>query len=187
MRLTSWAPLLAAVALSGCMHRDEPWYRIGPRYQSDNWFGPKYALDIPDGWLKLNAGEGLTATRDGWTLQKITVRQLDPDKPLGHTKKPLRQGMAPRELAEVLVDDVRAAGVGGLTVVETRPATVAGARGFRAVLAYKDGEGLPRRAVLAGAFLGDRVWQVAYDAPERVYFQKDLATYEKALASFTVR
>ncbi len=179
--------LLLLAALSGCFGRETPWDAIGPRYASDNWFGPKFALDIPAGWLKLNAGEGLTATRDGWALQKITVRQLDPGKPLAHTRKQLRAGMAPRELAEVLVDDVRASGANALTVVETRPATVAGAPGFRAVLAYKDGEGLARRAVLAGALLGDRVWQVAYDAPERVYFQKDLPTYERALASFAVR
>ncbi len=181
------AALLLALGLAGCMGPQTPWDPIGPRYASSNWFGPKYALDIPEGWLKLNAGEGLTSTRDGWTLQKITVRLLDPEKPLGHTKKTLRAGMAPRELAEVLVDDVRASGALALTVVETKPATLAGAKGFRAVLAYKDAEGLGRRAVLAGAFVGDRVWQLAYDAPERVYFQKDLPTFEKALASFTVR
>jgi hypothetical protein len=181
------ALLALVLATAGCLRNETPWDPIGPRYASDNWFGPKYALDIPEGWLKLNAGSGLTATRDGWRLQKITVRELDPGKPLAHTKKTLRAEMAPRDLAEVLVDDVRAAGTSALSVVETKPATVAGAKGFRAVVAYKDGEGLPRRLVLAGAVVGDRVWQLAYDAPERVYFQKDLPTFDRALASFTIR
>jgi len=179
--------LWLVVALSGCVHQDVPWYRIGPGYASENWFGPKYALDIPEGWLKLNAGEGLTATRDGWSLQKITVRQLDPEKPLAHTKRTLRASMTPRELSEVLVDDVRASGANAVTVVESKPATVAGARGFRTVVSYRSGEGLARRLVLAGAVVGDRVWQLGYDAPERVYFQKDLPTFERALASFAIR
>jgi hypothetical protein len=181
------ALLLLALGATGCLRRETPWDPIGPRYASDNWFGPKYALEIPEGWLKLNSGEGLTATRDGWRLQKITVREIDPSKPLAHTKKTLRAGMAPRELAEVLLDNARASWGSAITVVETKPATVAGASGFRAVVAYKDGEGLPRRLVLAGALVGDRIWQLGYDAPERVYFQKDLATFEKALTSFTVR
>jgi hypothetical protein len=179
--------LMLAVALSGCVHQDVPWWKIGPGYKSDNWFGPKYAFDIPEGWLQLNAGEGFTATRDGWSLQKITVRELDPDKPLAHTKKTVRAGMSPRELSELLVDDIRASGANAVTVVDSKPATLSGARGFRTVVAYKTSEGLPRRFVLAGAFVGDRVWQLGYDAPERVYFQKDLPTFEKALASFTVR
>jgi hypothetical protein len=175
------------VALCGCLHDDSPWHRIGPGYKSDNWFGPTYAFDFPEGWLQLNAGEGFTATHDGWSLQKITVRQLDPDKPLRHTKRNLRAGMSPRELSEVLVDDIRASGANAVAVVDSKPVTVAGERGFRTVVSYKDGEGLPRRLVLAGAFVKDRVWQLGYDAPERVYFQRDLPTFERALASFVIR
>ena len=76
---------------------------------------------------------------------------MDPGKPLPHTKKTVAEGMRPNELAEVLLDDLRSDGsANGLKVLETRPATIAGAPGFRTTVAFKDAFGLKVKVVLCG-------------------------------------
>ena len=107
---TRLAPLLAAVAaacalLPGCFQKTTPWDPIGGRYDSGNWFGARFALDLPPDWMMMNFVEdGLVATRDGFNLQSVKVRKIKFGDDLPHTKKKVSQGMAPQELAEVLLD-----------------------------------------------------------------------------------
>lgn len=96
--------------------------------------------------------------------------------------------MTPQEISEVLVDDVRTNGaVKGLKVLETRPATISGQRGFRTLLAFRNGDGLKSKAVLSGVLVGKNVWRIVYTAPERYYFDVDLPTFDRALATFRVK
>ncbi len=183
--------LVAAAALGmACVHQDTPWDPIGSGgFDSGNWFGPRFSLRVPDDWMKLNnVDDGLVVTRDGFNLQAIKIRRIEPGKPLPHTKKTVARGMRPAELAEVLLDDLRSdAGAKGLKVLETRPATIAGAPGFRTSVAFKDEYGLKVRATLCGVLLGDHAWQLAYVAPARYYYDHDLAVFDQALASFSVK
>lgn len=129
----------------------------------------------------------LVATRDGFGLQKITVVPLEPGKPLKHSKRLVRAGMAPRELAEVLVDEIRSdPSVKGVKVSETRPATLAGRPAFRVSLTMKDAEGLPLKVVLAGLLDGDAGWRITYVAPARHYFDLDAKEFDRALDTFRI-
>ncbi len=182
--------IAAATVCAGCIHNETPWDPIGSGgYDSGNWFGPRFSLDFPDDWMKLNHVEnGLVATRDGFNLQSIKVRRIEPGKPLPHTKKMVARGMRPAELAEVLLDDLRTDPTAkGLQVLESRPVRIGDAPGFRTSVAFKDEFGLKMRAVVAGVLLGDYAWQIAYVAPARHYYDHDLATFDRTLASFKVR
>ncbi|WP_242343692.1 hypothetical protein [Anaeromyxobacter terrae] len=187
IRLATLACLAALAA--GCIHDEAPWREVGGKYDSGNWFGPRISMALPDDWMKLNhVDDGLVATRDGFNLQAIKIRRVDPGKPLPHTKKTVTKGMRPSELAEVLLDDLRSDGsVNGLKVLETRPASIAGAAGFRTTVAFKDAFGLKVRVALCGVLIDGHAWQIAYVAPARHYFEQDLATFDAALASFRVR
>jgi hypothetical protein len=189
MRIRLATLACVAALASGCMHDEAPWREVGGKYDSGNWFGPRISMVLPDDWMKLNRVEdGLVATRDGFNLQSIKIRRVDPGKPLPHTKKTVAQGMRPHELAEVLLDDLRSDGsANGLKVLETRPATIAGAPGFRTTVAFKDAFGLKVKVVLCGVMIEDHAWQIAYVAPARHYFEQDLGTFDGALASFRVR
>jgi len=182
--------LLCLAGLSaGCIHDDSPWRSAGGKYDSGNWFGPRIAMPLPADWMKRNFVEdGLVATRDGFNLQEIAVGRVDPGKPLQHTKKVVSKGMRPNELAEVLLDDLRAGGVvNGLRVLDTRPATLGGVPGFRTTVSFKDGRGLKLKAVICGMIVEDRAFRITYVAPARYYFDRDLATFEEALAGLTIR
>lgn len=184
------AILLGLASLcAGCVHDNAPWRSAGGRYDSGNWFGPRLSMPLPPDWMKRNFVEdGLIATRDGFNLQQISVSRVDPGKPLPHTKKTVAKGMRPNELAEVLLDDLRASGrVHGLKVLETRPASLGGVPGFRTTVSFKDGWGLKMKAVIGGFIVEDRAFRITYVAPARYYFERDLATLEQALAGLQIR
>jgi hypothetical protein len=179
---------VAALA-AGCVTDESPWRAVGGKYDSGNWFGPRISMPLPADWMKRNRVEdGLVATRDGFNLQQIAVDRVDPDEPLAHTKKKVTKGMRPSELAEVLLDDLRAGGgLNGLKVVDTRPVTIGGSPGFRTTVAFKDGFGLRMKAVLAGTIVEDRGFRITYVAPARHYFDQDLATFDAALAGVVIK
>ena len=183
------AVLVAACALlPGCFRKTTPWDPIGGRYDSGNWFGARFALDLPPDWMMMNFVEdGLVATRDGFNLQSVKVRKIKFGEDLPHTKKKISKGMAPQELAEVLLDDLRSDGTANaLKVLETRPVTISGQKGFRTTVAFKDGYGLRYKAVLCGVMAEGRAWQITYAAPARYYFERDLATFDSALTSMRI-
>lgn len=181
--------LCTAGLAAGCITDERPWRPLGGLYDSDNWFGPRVSMPLPPEWMKRNFVEdGLVATRDGFNLQTIAITRVDPGKPLAHTKKKVTKGMRPDELAEVLLDDLRASGdANGLAVLDTRPLAIGGSPGFRATVAFKDGWGMKVKAVICGTIVEDRAFRITYVAPARHYFEKDLATFDAAVAAFKIR
>ena len=125
------AVLVAACALlPGCFQKTTPWDPIGGRYDSGNWFGARFALDLPPDWMMMNFVEdGLVATRDGFNLQAVKVRKIKFGEDLPHTKKKVSKGMAPQELAEVLLDDLRSDGTANALKVSRRGLSRSRARG----------------------------------------------------------
>lgn len=182
------ALVLAAALLPGCFQKTEPWDPIGGRYDSGEWFSARFALDLPQDWMMMNFVEnGLVATRDGFNLQTLRVRKIKFGEDLPHTKKKISKGMDPQALAEVLLDDLRTDGTANaLKVLETRPETLAGQRGFRTTVTFKDGHGLRFKAVLCGVVAEGRAWQITYVAPARHYFDRDLPAIDAALASLRI-
>lgn len=175
--------------LAGCITDKRPWRPLDGAYDSGNWFGPRITMPLPAEWIERNFVEdGLVATHDGFNLQTIAVTRVDPGNDLPHTKKKVAKGMRPNELAEVLLDDLRASGkANSLAVLDTRPITIGGSPGFRTTVAFKDGWGLKVKAVICGTIVADRAFRITYVAPARYYFGKDLATFDEAVAAVTFR
>lgn len=189
--MTRLSPLALAglFLLSGCLHDDAPWREAKGGYDSGSWFGARISMPLPEGWMMRNGVEdGLIATRDGFNLQTIAIIRADPGDPLPNTKKLVKKGMRPDELAEVLIDDLKSAGgVNGLTVLSTKPVTIGGSPGFRTAVAFKDEWGMRMKAVVCGTIVGSRAFRITYVAPARHYFDKDLPAFDTALAGVKIR
>jgi hypothetical protein len=143
-----------------------------------------YQVTLPRGWMRLNDDERLLVTRDGPTLQHIVLARRDARKPLERSKRTLQPGMEPFEVAELLAGELSSSErVTGVKVLETAPARVGGLPGFKLVVTYKDADGLRMRSVYYGALRGDWLWSLAYTAPARHYFERDLPTFQKVVAS----
>jgi hypothetical protein len=171
--------LLVAVTflLSGCA----PWIRTGGPFTASP---ENIALNLPDGWMRFNTDDYLIVTRDGIGLQNILIERIGSDDTLTHTKKKLRKGMLPLEAAEVLMDNVASnENVHGFEVRENRPVKVVGNVGFRAVYSYKTDDGLKKKGVMYGFINGDWCYVLQYVAPQRYYFDRDLKTFERVVAS----
>jgi len=173
----------AAVIAVACATTGPPWVPAGDYTPPSR----KYSVRFPQGWMRVAEQDWVLASKDGVFLQHIRVRVLDTGKPLGSTKKMLSRGMLPQEAAEVVRDAIASApGMQGMTLIENVPAELAGRPAFKLVVAYKDADGLKMKAVVYGALVGDSLYEVMYRAPERHYFERDLAALERVRSSFKV-
>ncbi len=175
------AAAFALVLASGCFPR-APWVQAERDFQSPD---DLYRVQLPEAWMRVNLDEALLITRDGLNLQRIHVVRRELGKPLPNSKRAPRAGMEPAEIADLLSGELSASqGVTGVKVVESSPATLSGARGFKLVVAFKDEDGLRRKAVIYGLLGKNALWTASYQAPQRYYFEQDLATFEKAVRTF---
>jgi hypothetical protein len=166
--------------LGGCVTL--PWQPTAGAYTSEK---ENFVVELPSGWMRLNAEENLLVTRDGLLLQHVSVEHAVVDKPLKNTKKTLTRGMQPQAVAEVIIDNFMSSErMLDVKVLENRPVQVAQQRGFRLVYTHRDKNGLRFKSVLHGFLAGDVFYAIRYTAAERHYFGKDLPTYEQMLASF---
>ena len=173
--------IAAAALLAGCMPRAS-WVQAERDFQSSD---DQYRIQLPGGWMRVNVDETLLITRDGLDLQRIQVARHELGKPLKNSKRAPRAGMEPSEISDLLSGELSSGeGITGVKVVESSPATLSGARGFKLVIAFKDRDGLKRRAVVYGLTGQKALWIAAYQAPQRQYFDQDVATFEKAVKTF---
>jgi len=166
-----------ALLLYGCA----PWMRTGGPYTASE---ENVALELPDGWMRRNIKDYLIITRDGLLLQSILVEKIGVQDTLRHTKKKFRKGMLPLEAAEVIMDNIASSEtVHGFEIKENKPAKIDGKPGFRAAYTYKTDDGLKMKGVAYGLMHGECFYVLQYAAPQRHYFDRDLKTFERVVAS----
>src|SRR2546422_11640612 len=86
--------------VGGCVSL--PCHRTAGLYSSP---AENFAVELPQGWMRLNSNEDLLITRDGILLQHVSVERAAVDRPLKSTKKTLTRGMQPQAVAEVIIDN----------------------------------------------------------------------------------
>lgn len=171
--------LLFALLLAGCGN----WARTGGRFLSEG-----YAVDLPRQWFRLRNVNYLLMTRDGTALQSLTISRLPANVRLPHTKRTLAEDMLQLEVAEAVLDDLAFdENKGHLTVCSSDPAFVGGEPGFRLELTYRDRKDLQYRMVAYGVLSGNWFYALQYEAPERYYFSRDAADFERIVGSFSFR
>jgi hypothetical protein len=183
VRLATTALALSLAWLAGgCV--TAPWVPAEPVYRND---AHRYTVELPEGWVRFTQSRDrdVLLTKDGPRLQHVFIERVPVDHPLSHTKKRLARGMIPQEAAEVILDNIGSnEGLTAFEVRENRPARLGGAPGFRAVVTYRTKDGLRMRSIVYGALVGDALYIVKYAAPQRYYFDRDVAAFEKVAQSF---
>lgn len=174
--------LAMMLSLAGCATWN--WTRVGGVQSSSS---ENYSVEFPDGWMQSPSRDYLLITRDGAALQNIVIEKRGVDAELANTKKKLRKGMLPQEVAEVILDGVSSNPANlNLELLENQPATISGLPGFKAVVAYKTKGGLSIKAVYCGLLTHEFYYGIYYRAAQRYYFDKDIETFEKVVQSFTL-
>ena len=124
-------------------------------------------------------------TRDGWLLQQIAIGRIPAERTLPHTKMKFPKGLLPQEAAEVLIDNIRSnPNLSDQRIIENNLAKVGGYPGFYIAYVYQPRPGLKIKGALYGVMHGDWLYYLLYEAPQRHYFEKDQAVFEKVKESF---
>jgi hypothetical protein len=152
-------------------------------------------VEWPQAWMKFTPADSdenakkegwlLTVTRDGVGLQAMILKKRPIEQGFNNTKKKAAPGVLPQELAELVLDDMRAnPNFVDLQVVENSPSTLDGVPGYKVIIRYRNKAGLPRQAVYYGCVEKGLLYTLIYDAPQRHYYALDLATFEAVKNSF---
>lgn len=179
MRKTAIIFTLCLVGFLGCA----TWSVVGGPY-TDN--SKNFRVDLPAGWHKYNmAKDVLIVTKDGFLLQQIRIAQIPVDKELAYTKKKLSEKMLPHEVAEVVVDNFRSnPNLLNQEILENSPAQVSNQNGFKIVFTSETKGGLHKEGTIYGLLHGNSYYEMIYEAPQRLYYDRDLPAFEKVAQSF---
>ena len=173
--------LVVALLVSGCITR--PWT---PTSSEKDYVAAEQNVSVrlPDGWMIRGRKDILLLTRDGLLLQNVMVETIGIDDELNYTKKKFKRGMSPLEQAEVILDNLASSpNINAFKVLNKKPAEIDGHQAFRAEVSYKDGDGLLYKGVMYGFMQNNWFYLVRYVAPNRFYFSRDEAKFEKIVKS----
>jgi len=174
--------VLTLLIVTGCA----PWVKTDGPFTSES---KGFTVDPPRGWMRQNTDELFLITKDGLLLQKAVIsrKNLADEKQFSHTRKRVTEGMLPQELAEVVIDDYQSDSDHPFEAVEENvPETVAGKPAFRIRLVYSTKDGLRYRCLIYGFIAGSWFYEIAYVAPARHYFDRDLAAVQNMVKSLSL-
>jgi len=179
--LTLASLLLGALLLllAGC----ETWMKGGAVYSESKG---AFSIRAPDGWMYATSfGHDFIASKDGLILQQIWIAHRELKDALPNSKRVLKDSLQPYEVAEAIVDDLRADhALLNLEIKENVPAVVGGKPGFKISYNFRTGEKLRLSETAYGCIAGGKLWLLRYRAPSRYYFERDAATFEATAKSF---
>ena len=145
-----------------------------------------YRLRLAADWIYHPAINGcFAATKDGFRLQQIVIRKSPLTTPLPTSHRVLSATLTPFELAEAMIDDLKAdRTLLQLAVEDNTPAKIGGADGFKLVLDYRTADGLHMKSVRHVCLHDGYLYTLIFIAPSRHYFDHDLPDYDAMVRSF---
>jgi hypothetical protein len=171
------------IGLSGCVSVN----RVTEGSQTA--FGGRIAFTAPINWVRYDySDQPVILTRDGSTIQSVTLAMGPVAKVLPKTKPAVDASRLPQEVGDMVLAERRALlGDAPLKVKEVVPAMIGGAQGFRARASYRNERGAPYELMIAGAMVQDSLVVVSYQALAVHFFERDMPAVEGLLASLNVR
>lgn len=176
--------VLLALSLAACQ---QIWQPGGSVFTAEK---NAFSVTVPAGWSFTTRAVparnvDLMASKEGIFLQRMLIEHHVIKDPLPNSKRTIAAQMTPFEIAEAVVDDLRAdRATPQFEVNENIPTVVGGQSGFRLVLQYQNADNLRLTEIRYGALMGDKVYFVRFVAPSRYYFARDRMTFDLAASSF---
>ena len=168
------------VLLAGCTF----WTQLENREYQEK--GRGFKAEMSKDWMRFNLGPHFMMTKDGTTLDIISVARLKHDAKLESTKKKYFEGMTVQELAEIEIDNIRAdSNIDKFEISSNRPETIDGQSGFRVEYSYAMMPGgFKIRGGLAG-FMNDQwIYRIRFEAAEQYYYGKTRPDFDRFINSF---
>lgn len=170
---------LVALFLSAC----QTWFPGGTSFTSKD---QAFTLQAPSDWMyTTRLGCDFAATREGLILQEILVEHRELKDALKNSKRELTASLAPFEVAEAFVDDLRSDHtLLSLEIKSNTPATIGGQPGFHLVYSFHTNDKLRLTEECYGCVVNNRLWLVRYRAPTRHYFELGRHVFADTVKTF---
>ncbi|MDH3377733.1 MAG: hypothetical protein OEQ39_12355 [Gammaproteobacteria bacterium] len=174
--------ILCLMFIAGCATM--AWTRVDTAATADP--SGNFTVDLPVGWVRLNAQrDAITLTRDGMGIQYITARRRSHKAAFSNLKKSVAPDILPTELAELAIAEMKSSqGLAEYNVLTNAPTTISGHTGFRLHMRLKVPSGLTYDGVVYGFVDEDGFYYIEFWAARLHYFDRDLANFERVVASF---
>lgn len=147
--------------------------------------GKEIAVDIPEGWKRLNVAKFVILTRDDPYRQYILAQERSLEKPFRNTRKTFRANILPIEAAEIVVDELNAdEKLIDIEIHTVAPADINGGEGFKILFSYKDENGSAYKTLYYGFFQGGFYYSLRYNALAQLYRSEDVRDFHAVIDSF---
>lgn len=172
------AALVTLLSLMACA----PWKPAPQRLCMAAW-----AVDIPEGWMRLRTPDYEMLSKDGPYLQYILIQERSVDQGFRFTHRKMDPFMLPHEAAQVIVDNLSAdPKIQNFRLHTNEPASIDRSLGFKLVYSYTDPQGVDTQAVYYGAIIDQRFFSLRYTAAKRHYFPRYLDEFEQIHRSLRI-
>jgi hypothetical protein len=146
-----------------------------------------FTVDIPEGWRRLDNNQYLLITKENPFLQYVMVQNRPLGRSFKYTKKKLKKDMLPEEAAQIIIDEISSdQNILNFRVLDNAPAIIQGYDGFKILFTYSSDDGSKFKTLYYGFIKKDTFFNLRFTAADRIYFQKDIETFNQILESFKV-
>jgi len=184
--------LITAFIIAGCGGPATVWRGI--RHDSRQYAGKHgFTAELPARWMLYEDKEMLLLTRHSVPMDFIRVKRSPLPASLPNTELSINAYMQVYEIAEVVVNSLRASrGVYDLAVLELSPEIIDGREGFSMLLVYNMENGMRRRCLIYGFIhsgpCGAQYYtEIGLYALEDYYFGAVAEDFLSLVGSFRVR
>jgi len=150
--------------------------------------GKEIAVDIPEGWKRLNVARFLILTRDDPYSQYILAQERPLERPFRNTRKAFRPGILPLEAATIVIDELKFdQKLTDVDIVTVAPAAIGSNEGFKIIFTYKGEDRLSYKTLYYGFFRGEFFYSLRYTARADLYTSEDVRDFRAVIDSFRLK
>jgi hypothetical protein len=145
---------------------------------------PDCSIQMPHGWMRMSTNNYEMFSKDGPYLQYIILQEMPLNQGFQYTRRKLNSFMLPNEIAEVIVDNLKAdPEILRFKVISNAPTNFCGFEGFVVVFTYQDRQGVDMKTIYYGVVINSKFISLRYNAAQRHYFEAELPAFQSALDS----
>lgn len=181
---------LILIGLSLCLAGCQLFTRLPDTQSVVKNSGNDFEITVPGGWVKYNSGkeDEVVLTKDGPSLQLITIDQRSLSKPFEHLDVKLDSSALISEIAEHFIEDYKVMHQGVSIEKESLvPVSMNGNDGFKLVLNAINSGGLEFKILVYAMQTDKKLYTLSYQSPVLFFYNKEVEAFERIAESFQVK
>lgn len=144
-----------------------------------------FKASLPNDWMAYKPAYGFMMTKDGFSLNHISVKKIKFLQRLANTNKRFQKGMLLQEILEVEIDSIRSnKRIYYLNIIKNEPVTIDGLEAYRIEYEYEEKSGLKVKAIQSGFIYNGFVYRIVFKAARIHYYDATRKDFETFLESF---